>query len=115
MANANPKGNRFTKGNKVATSLKGKPKKKTLIKRALGLDNPEKAAQLRERIDELTTEFLYHREISVRQTAWKEILKYTYPQKKTVDLTTDGESLKNNVFVIPAFSEDNESDPTTKQ
>lgn len=99
MANKNPnKTTQFKKGNNVATKNKGKKQRRTVVKEALGLSDPEKLERLKARLDELTTEFLYSSDKKTRENAHKELMKYVHPQKKTLDIS-GSQNIKMSIYL----------------
>lgn len=71
----------FKKGNTEYTKIIGKPKKNTIIKKSLGLENIE---QLKLDCLQVWQDAIQSKSIARRQFAAKEISKYLFPQKKTI-------------------------------
>ena len=75
-------GKLFEKGNVEYKKIVGKPKAKTVVKKALGLDNIE---QLKNDCLQVWSDAIKSKSIKRREFAAKEISKYLFPQKKQID------------------------------
>lgn len=75
-------GVKFKNGNTAASVQKGTKKKKTIIKETLGLDNLE---ALKPDVIRVWRECIQSANESTRITAAKEISKYLFAQKRTVE------------------------------
>ena len=84
---------------KGAITRRGRKKKKTIVRMALGLNSPEKLEALKNRIDELTTEFMNGRAKKNQMVILKEIIKYVHPQKRTLDISGDASGVQLNFYL----------------
>jgi hypothetical protein len=75
-------GKLFEKGNAEYKKIVGKPKAKTVVKKALGLDNIE---QLKIDCLKVWQDAIRSKSIKRREFAAKEISKYLFAQKKQID------------------------------
>lgn len=78
------------KGRKGGLHKKGVKHKRTILKEALGLDNIHEIEDFKEGLLKLGKQFLKNKDINLKSFAWKELLKYTFPQKQNIDAKIKG-------------------------
>lgn len=96
----------FAKGNQYGKVKTGKPQKRTLLKKALGLDVIE-VEGLKQDVLNVWRDLINDRDKKLKAFAAKELSKYLFPTKKEMDIKTD--NAVNNVFIIPAVQSDDDT------
>jgi len=97
--------------NPVAAGRKGGKRrgknKATLLREALGLNDPQDLQEFRKALLNLATEFLMDSSKKMKFLAWKEMMKYVFPQKREQDIPAmPDRGGKTTVFIIPGFEEE---------
>jgi hypothetical protein len=78
------------RGRKGGRARLGKKNKKTLLKEALGISDVNEMEDFKESLIKLGKKFLKDKNKNISSFAWKELLKYTFPQKQSLDAKIKG-------------------------
>ncbi len=88
-------------------SKRGKGKL-TLLKESLALTHKSDVETFQAGLLILGKEFLTNKSIQIRMFAWKELMKYSFPQKSSLQGELNHHhNVKAKIYVVPAFSDDN--------
>ncbi len=88
-------------------SKRGKAKM-TLLKEALDLPKGSDVEAFQAGLLLMARDLLTDKSIKIRMFAWKELMRYSFPQKSSLQGELNHHhNVKAKVYVIPAFSDDN--------
>ena len=80
----------------------------TLLKESLNLTDINDVEAFQAGLLMLAKDLITNKSIKIRMIAWKELMRYSFPQKSSLQGELNHHhNVKAKVYVIPAFSDDN--------